>query len=197
MHWFFFALLLLVDLAGLALAAFTLPGTWVILIATAVYAGLTHAHYLGWRTCLALLALALLAEIGEFVIGGAGAKKAGATKWGIFGSLVGAILGGLFLGGFLPIFFPLSAIAGICLGSFGGAFLVELLLGGPFWKSARIGLGAAVGRLLGIVGKFTVALVMLLLSLSMAWPTGYTAPPKRPSASRPTTLPAATAPQPH
>ena len=186
----YFALLIVLDACGVALAALTLPGTWLILIASTGYALLTHRHYLGGGTLLILLALAVAAEIGEFALGGAGAKKAGASKWGIFGSLVGAILGGIFLSGVLPIFFPLSTICGICLGSFGGAFAVELLLGGPVGKSLRIGFGAAVGRLMGIVGKFTVALVMTVLSLAMGLPTRQHVTP-RPG---PTTVPATTRP---
>ena len=186
MAWAYLAVLILVDGCGLILAAFTLPGTWLMLGAAAVYALLTHGRYLGWRTLLVLLLVTLAAEVGEFVLGGAGAKKAGATKWGIFGGLVGAILGGIFLTGLIPI--PiLGTVIGICLGSFAGAFGVELLLGGPVWRSVRIGFGAAKGRLMGIVGKFTVGLGMFALSVAMAWPTGYRAPPKRPPTSRPAT----------
>ena len=194
LYWTYWLALLAVGLAGLLLAAFTLPGTWLILGGATVYALLTRLDYLGWRTLVALLLLAITAEVGEFVLGGAGAKKAGANKWGIFGGLVGAILGGLFLSGLLPIAFPVSTIVGICLGSFIGAFTVELLLGQEVWRSVRIGFGAAKGRFLGIVGKFTVALAMFLLTLAMALPRHRPTRPTLAPATRPVVTPRSTRP---
>jgi uncharacterized protein YqgC (DUF456 family) len=171
LYWLAYLLLIALDLGGVLLAAFTLPGTWLILGATAVYAWVTHGpQFVRWPWLLALLILALVAEVGEFVLGGAGARKAGATKWGMFGGLAGAIVGGIALSGVIPVAFPLSTIIGICLGSFIGAFGVEMLLGRPVWQSVRIGLGAAKGRFFGIVGKVTIAIVMLLVSGVAALP---------------------------
>ena len=182
-------LLVFVDLCGLVLCAFTLPGTWLMLGAATVYALLTRGHYVGWKTLVALLVLALTAEVGEFVLGGAGAKKAGASKWGIFGGLVGAILGGIFLTGLVPV--PiLGTVIGICLGSFAGAFAVEMLLGQEVLKSLRIGYGAAKGRLMGIAGKVTIGITMFAISLYVAWPGLAGLRPHRRAVTA-TTLPAA------
>jgi uncharacterized protein YqgC (DUF456 family) len=196
MAWAYLVLLIVVDLCGLVLCAFTLPGTWLMLIGAAVYAAMTRGHYLGWKTLLALFVLALTAEVGEFVLGGAGAKKAGASKWGIFGALVGAVLGGIFLQGLVPI--PiLGAVVGICLGSFAGAFAVELFLGRPVWQSVRIGFGAAKGRFMGIVGKVTIGFTMFVLSVYFALPLpSRWRPPPRPTTvptTRPTTAATTTA----
>ena len=170
MAWVYFTLLVVVDVGGLALAAFTLPGTWLMLAAAAAYAWATKGAYLGWYTLAALLGLTLAAEVLEFVFGGAGAKKAGASKWGILGGLVGAVLGGIFLT-LIPV--PiLGTVAGICVGSFLGAFAVELLLGRTVGQSLRIGFGAFKGRLLGIVSKFTIALGMFALSVVAALGVG-------------------------
>ena len=192
--WLYWVLLLAVDLGGVLLAAFTLPGTWLILGATATYALVTHArHIVGWKSLVVLLGLTVLAEVGEFVLGGAGAKKAGANKWGMFGGLVGAILGGIFLSAFIPFIFPLSTIAGICLGSFLGAFAVELVLGRPVGQSVRIGFGAAKGRFLGIVAKVSIAIAMFLLSVGVAFPRGHARTPASatpPLVTRPVTRPA-------
>src|SRR5205814_1067853 len=137
-----------------------------------------------------LLVLATGAEIAEFVFGGAGAKKAGASKWGIIGGLIGAIVGGIFLTGVIPIFAPLSTIIGICLGSFGGAFGTELVLGRPIMQSVNIGYGAAKGRLVGIAGKVAIGVLMFLITLWTALPihgsrhaAGPAAPPAVTSAS--------------
>ncbi|HSV14951.1 MAG TPA: DUF456 domain-containing protein [Tepidisphaeraceae bacterium] len=177
MAWAYYLLLIASDIVGLLLAAFTLPGLWLMLAAAAGYAFLTHGQYLSYKTLIALLVLAAIAEIAEFVLGGAGAKKAGASKWGIVGGLVGAILGGLFLTGVIPIFAPLSTIIGICLGSFAGAFGIELALGRPIMQSVNIGYGAAKGRLLGIANKVAVGVVMFLITLWVALPIHGTQPP--------------------
>ena len=160
--WLYFLLLLITDICGLVLAAITLPGLWLMLAGAAVYALLTHGRYLGWHMLIALFLLALTAEIGEIVIGGAGAKKAGASGWGIAGGLIGAIIGGIVLSTMLP---PLGTIIGICLGSFAGAFAVEFILGQPLTQSAKLGFGAAKGRLTGIVGKVAIGVLMLLLTI--------------------------------
>jgi hypothetical protein len=169
MIWLYYLLLLATDAAGLVLAAFTLPGLWLMLAAAAGYAYLTAGHYLGYKTLIALLVLTAGSEVAELFLGGAGAKKAGASKWGILGGLLGAILGGIFLTGFIPI--PiLGTVIGICLGSFAGAFIVELLLGRPVLHSMRIGYGAAKGRLFGIAGKVTIGILMFLITLWTALP---------------------------
>jgi uncharacterized protein YqgC (DUF456 family) len=192
MAWAYYLLLLATDVVGLLLAAFTLPGLWLMLAAAAGYAFLTHGQYLSYTTLIVLLVLAAGAEIAEFVFGGAGAKKAGASKWGIVGGLVGAILGGLFLTGVIPIFAPLSTIIGICLGSFAGAFGIELALGRPIMQSVNIGYGAAKGRLLGIANKVAVGVLMFLITLWVALPIHGTPPPA--TAAPATAAPTAVAP---
>ncbi len=167
---FYYLLLLATDVCGLVLAAYTLPGLWLMLAAAAGYAWLTRANYLGGKTLIALLVLTVLAELGEFVLGGAGAKKHGASRWGIVGGLIGAIVGGIFLTALIPIIPPVNAIIGICLGSFLGAFVVEFLLGTPLDQSLRIGIGAAKGRLTGIAGKVSLGVVMFLVTMVSAFP---------------------------
>ena len=160
MPWLYYLLLLAIDLVGLVLVGVTLPGLWLMLGAAALYSLLTHGAFLGWRVLLILLLTAAAAEVGELYFGGAGAKQAGASKWGIVGGFIGAILGGIFLT-FVPI--PiLNHVIGICLGTFLGAFAVEMLLGKPIDSSLRIGVGAAKGRLFGIVGKLAWAVFGLI-----------------------------------
>jgi len=169
MVWAYYLLLLATDVVGLVLAAFTLPGLWLMLAAAAGYAFLTHGDYLGVKTLVTLLVLAGGAEVAEFFLGGAGAKQAGASKWGIVGGIVGGILGGLFLTGLIPI--PiLGTVIGICLGSFAGAFGVEIAMGRPVLQSVQIGYGAAKGRLYGIFSKVAIGVLMFLITLWTAFP---------------------------
>ncbi len=186
MVWIYYLLLLITDIVGLVLAAFTLPGLWLMLAAAAFYAYLTSGNFVGVKTLIALLVLAGTAEIAELFLGGAGAKKAGGSKWGILGGLIGAILGGIFLTPFIPI--PvLGTIIGICLGSFVGAFAIEFALGRPVVQSLRIGYGAAKGRLFGIAGKVTIGIIMFTITIWAALPLGG-APHPIPT-TLPTTLP--------
>ncbi len=167
MVWLYYLLLLIADICGLALTAVMMPGLWIMVAAAAGYGYLTHGHHLGWKTMIALFLLALGAEFAEIFIGGAGAKKAGASKWGILGGLIGAIVGAIIWGILLP---AVGAIIGICLGSFVGAFGLEMLMGKPAQQSAQIGLGAAHGRFLGILTKLGIGIVMLFLSMIVGLP---------------------------
>jgi uncharacterized protein YqgC (DUF456 family) len=193
MHWLlhvlYFLLLLMTDIVGLVLAAFTLPGLWLILAGAAMYAALTKGEYLGLDTLILLLVLTVGAEIAELVLGSAGAKKAGASRWGMLGGLAGGILGGLFLTALIPI--PiLGTVIGICLGSFVGAFTIEMGLGQPLSQSALIGYGAARGKFSGILSKLLIGLLMFIITFCMALPVHFrkapvTTPPV--SASAPAT----------
>jgi uncharacterized protein YqgC (DUF456 family) len=192
MVWIYFLLLLLTDLCGLILAAFTLPGLWLMLAGAAVYAWLTHGYYLGIKSLIALLVLATIAEIAEVFLGGAGAKKAGASGWGVFGGIIGGIIGGIFLTGLIAI--PiLGTIIGICIGSFAGAFIVELIMGQTLSQSALIGLGAAKGKITGIAGKVMIGLLMMLITFFAAFPIHPTKPPAA-AATPAITTPAITTP---
>jgi uncharacterized protein YqgC (DUF456 family) len=173
MVWIYFLLLLATDICGIALAAFTLPGLWLMLAGAAIYTGLTHGYYLGLKSLIALLMLATGAEIAEILLGGAGAKKAGASGLGILGGMIGAIIGGIVLSGIVPI---LGTIIGICLGSFVGAAGVEIVMGQPIVQSAKIGIGAAKGKLTGIVAKIVTGLAMFLLTLLAAFPVKCSTP---------------------
>ncbi len=168
MIWVYYLLLVVVALGGVILAVFMLPGLWLMLAAAAGYALVTHRAFVGDKTLIVLLLLAGVAEVSDVLLGGAGAKKAGASGWGIVGGIVGAILGGIFLS-FVPI--PIvSTVIGICLGSFLGASAMELIMGASAGDSVRIGYGTAKGRFIGIVCKMTLGVLMLLIVMWKALP---------------------------
>jgi uncharacterized protein YqgC (DUF456 family) len=184
----FYLLLLVTDLCGIVLAAFTLPGLWLMVAGAAIYAWLTGGHFIGWHSLIALLLLALIGEIVEVFLGGAGAKKAGASGWGIAGGLIGGIVGGICLTSLIPI--PiLGTVIGICLGCFAGAFAVELLMGQTLSQSVKIGFGAATGKLTGIIGKVLIGLLMFGITMIAGCPHHVAQTPAviAPSATAPTT----------
>ena len=102
-------------------------------------------------TFLAIMGvLTILVTILDYLIPAAGAKKYGASKWGICGSLVG-----LFVGFF--VFPPF----GMFVGGFVGAVAGELLAGREGGKALRAGWGAFVGNLVGMGLKIALSGVMI------------------------------------
>jgi uncharacterized protein YqgC (DUF456 family) len=86
----------------------------------------------------------------DYVVPIVGAKKYGASKYGIWGSFIGMILG-------LFIFPPF----GLIIGGFIGAISGELLAGKEGDDAVRAGIGVFLGNLFNIGLKLGVAGVML------------------------------------
>lgn len=185
MHWLYYLILILILLSGWILNLFLLPGLWLMVAAAAGYAWITSGWYLGVKSLIFLLALAVLAEVAEFAAGSAGAKKAGGTRRAMAGAIVGALAGGLLFTGLVPI--PiLGTLVGVCLGAFLGAGSIELAIRRELWHSTKVGLGAAQGRLMGILVKLLIGLAMFLLAAWTALP--WTSQrPSPPASSPPTT----------
>lgn len=191
MDWLYYSILIVLQIVGLVLALFQMPGLWLMLAATGIYAWVTASQgYVLW-SLLWLLLLAILAEVVEFVAGGAGAKKAGASKLGMFAAMAGGIVGAILGTVFIPI--PIvGTILGACIGSFLAAMGVEYGKRRDLDHSLRVGYGAAQGRFLGIVGKLGVGGVMLLVTVIAALPIGGRAKPLPRTSASPvmTTMPA-------
>jgi uncharacterized protein len=168
--WIYYACLILLQITGLMLAILGLPGIWLMVAAVGGYAWLTvWNQYVGWPALLTVFVLAVLSEIVEFVAGAAGSAKAGGSKRGIVGALVGGFVGAIVLTPFIPI--PVvGTVAGACIGSFAGAFLVEVGIGREMRHSANIGWGAAKGRLWGIASKLAFGVIILIVTVITAIP---------------------------
>ena len=115
--------LLLVNTLGVFLVTMSLPGTWLIVCATAAVAWWQwETGLFGWPSLSILVGLALLGEVLELVAAAFGAKNAGGTARGAVGALLGGVAGGI-LGTFLIPIFIVGSILGAALGAFGGALL--------------------------------------------------------------------------
>lgn len=186
--WTYYALLLLVLLAGWLINILGLPGLWLMLLGHIAFAYATGwDHYTGWTAVITLFVLAVAAEVVEFVAGAAGSKAAGGTKRGMIGAIVGGFAGGI-AGSFLIPIPVVGTIIGAVAGSFLGAGAIEKMIHPSNDRAFKIAFGAAKGRLLGIVIKSGVGVVMGVVSLVAAFPLGP--PPPRIPASQPATLPA-------
>jgi len=141
-------LLFIVGLAGVFLPV--IPG---VIIA---YAGLLlYALVEGFQTFTpwTMVLLGLLAVGGSLidnVAGVYGAKKFGASRWGIWGAVAG-LLAGLFFG-------PLGIIFGPLVGALAG----EMLGGREVGEAARAGVGTLVGFLGSVFIKLVLVLTMMV-----------------------------------
>lgn len=127
-----------------------LPGSPLILLGTFIYAWYTGFTIITWGVLLVLFALVLLSQIVEYLATVIGAKKYGASRWGVAGAVAGGFIG-FFAGG----------IFGIIAGPFVGALAGELLYGRTIGTSMKIGFGTFVGFIGGAIGKFIIALSMV------------------------------------
>jgi uncharacterized protein YqgC (DUF456 family) len=138
--------LFLVGIVGLVVPA--LPGGLFLVAGVAAIAWAEQFTRVTWLTVGAAVVIAILMSVVDFAAGALGAKRAGATKWGILGSMVG-VLAGLFFG--LP---------GIILGPILGAVLFEYVADPEFKKALKSGGGVALGFLLGTAGKLALAAIL-------------------------------------
>jgi uncharacterized protein len=146
--WLFAIVLMAIGLIGTVLPV--VPGTTIILVAAIIHQIMLGSEKsLGWWNIAALVLLTLLSYALEFVGGYFGAKRFGATKWGILGATLGAVAG---------LFFPFP---GLIVGPVVGAIAGELVAGKRLVSAGRAGWGALLGNLAGMLGKLTIGLVMV------------------------------------
>jgi len=171
MLYIWIILLILLNTLWLALVLFTLPGNWLIVITTALFAW--------WRaddgvfsiyTLVAIAVLAFLGELFEFFAGAAGARKAGAGLRGSLGAIIGAVTGAV-LGTFLipvPLF---GTLLGASIGAGLGAWLFELSAGRKARESLHFAYVAGLVQFLGSTVKIAIGLVIwLTVTLAAFYP---------------------------
>ena len=128
-----------------------LPGAPILLLAAIGHRLYFGAASINNAVIITLVILTVISLVFDFAAGALGAKKFGATWRGAIGAVIGGIIG---------LFFSLP---GIILGPFLGAMLFELLGGKEFKMAAKAGTGAVIGLLLGVVGKFSICVIMITL----------------------------------
>lgn len=147
-----FIICLLVMLAGLAGTVLPiLPGIpiiWVAMLGYGFYDGWAQYGLTGMLVTGFLVALSVAVDQLASMVG---AKKFGASRAGMIGSIVGGLVG-------LLAFPPL----GIIPGTFLGAMACELAFGGRnFGESMASGTGALIGFLAGSLFKFMLGTALI------------------------------------
>jgi len=170
LYYLWAVLLTLFNIAAWVATLFSLPGNWLVLGATvlfALFANVPGELGIGWTMVIIVAVLAVVGELIEFAAGAMGAAKVGGSRRSILLSLVGTLLGSIFgavVSAPVPVIGPIiGALAGGAFGAFAGAYLGEAWLGRSSRESFAVGKGAMIGRLLGTVGKLAIGIVMIVL----------------------------------
>ncbi len=159
------AILVLVSILGIMLAAFQLPGTWLILGGAILYDWYYSWGRIGWKWLLVLGAIAAFAELLEMLASVAMARRAGASRRAAIGSLIGGFAGMIVLSVPVPV---IGTIIGGLIGCFVGALLGELSLHDNLHTGAKVGIFATIGRVMGMMAKTAAAMVIAGAAISLA-----------------------------
>lgn len=170
----------ILGLGCLLLVVIQLPGGWILLVlalliewADSLYLSGESTITFGWPILGICAGLLIVGEVIEFLAGVIGAKKGGATRRGMIGSLVGCIVGALVLAGMLPFLLGFGALIGALIGTFAGAVIGEMTgaEARTMRESMKPALGAAVGRAVAAVSKVGITIVVWGALVGFAfWP---------------------------
>ncbi len=132
-----------------------LPGLPLVWVGAFLY-----AHFTGYQVItqqyllhfgLASAALIIL----EYIFKAYGAKKMGASKWGMIGAFIGMIVG-----------VSMANLWAMILGPLVGATLFEMMLGRRIFESLKAGCGTFIAFMIGTVLQVALALTMIGVFLS-------------------------------
>ena len=151
METFFLVVTLILMIAGLVGAVLPVLPSLPIIYAGYLIFGVASgwAHY-GWGVMILFGLVTALTAVLDYVAGAAGARRYGASRAGVIGSLLGAIIGVIVFN-----------VPGLILGPFVGALLGELIWGRTFQEAFRSGWGAFLGFVAGVLLKLVVGSVMI------------------------------------
>jgi uncharacterized protein YqgC (DUF456 family) len=153
--WLFVIGLFAVGLLGTVVPV--IPGTTIILAAAVIHRMMLGADKsVGWWSIAALVLLTVVSYALDFAGSSYGARRFGATRWGMLGAALGALIG---------IFFGLI---GLFIGPVIGAVAAEFIAGKKMVDAGRAGWGSLLGSLAGMVGKLVIGFSMIVIFLMTA-----------------------------
>jgi uncharacterized protein len=145
--WLAVFALIAIGLAGTVLPA--LPGVPMIFLGVWLAAWIDGYERIGALTLTILGLLTAVAVAVDFIASALGARRVGASRQAITGSVLGSLIG---------VFFGLP---GLLLGPFIGAVVGELSARGGLRQAANVGVATWVGLLFGTLAKLALSLAML------------------------------------
>ncbi|MBN1125288.1 MAG: DUF456 domain-containing protein [Sedimentisphaerales bacterium] len=162
-------ILVLLNLCLLALTLLALPGNWLVVGTTVLFAWWRPEALFSKYTLIGIALLAMTGEIIEFFAGMGGARRAGASWKSALGAIGGTIAGGI-VGTFMIPIPILGTLLGACL----GAGLISGFLersAGRGHQAVRTGMGAGIGVFIGTTAKFVIGiLIWLIITIAAFWP---------------------------
>jgi len=169
LYWLL-VLVMLIGVIGAVVPA--LPGITLVLGAMVIWGLVVGFKSIGLALGVAVVALILSFAI-DYLAGVLGAQRAGASRWGQIGAIIGMFLGLFGLLPFLPTGIPLL---GLVLGTVLGAFIGEFLHRGNLKvvprirQSLKVGVAIVVGTLVGNLLQGILALISTIVFLVTTWP---------------------------
>lgn len=171
---YLWAVLFVLTLAtGWLLTLLSLPGNWLMVSAAVLYAFFVTGDsrvVIRWETVIALALLALIGEGLELLASALGAARGGGSKrsavLAVVCSVPGAMLGAI-IGVPIPVVGPLVGVIFFAgLGALAGAMLGEAWKGRTWKESWGVGHSAFWGRVLGSLAKVVIASIMLAVGFT-------------------------------
>ena len=153
--WICVAALIVVGVAGTVVPA--LPGIPMIFLGALLAAWIGDFEQVTWVPLVFLGILTIVGLAVDWVAQTMGAQRAGASKWGILGSLIGTVAG-LFMGIFGILFLPLV-----------GAFIGEYIAQRDLRIAGNVGWATWVGMMVGTVVKLALSFIMIGVLIFALW----------------------------
>jgi len=145
--WVLAFVLILVGLIGTLLPV--MPGALLVFLGMFAGAWADDFSRVGWAVLGVLAILTVLFYVLDFLAGAYGARRLGASRWGVVGAILGALVG-LFFG-----------FIGVVVGPFVGAVVGELLARRGLLEASRAGAGAWIGLVLSVAARLALIFAML------------------------------------
>jgi len=139
---------------------FGVPGNFLILLSSLFYGIVTNFAAYSFAFVITLFLVTLLIEFLEYLLIVLSARKYGASKWGITGSIIGGIGGAISGAFFTPV---VGAIIGSIIGVFAGATFLEFFKSYNIREALLSGVGAFLGKIGGLSIKMCGAVTMIIM----------------------------------
>lgn len=145
-----FSILLLPGLIGAIIPI--IPSVPWMFVVTLIFSFIDKFEHIHWWGLLILGLLAIISLISDNLSGLVGAKRTGASKWGLIGGLIGGLVG-------LFFFPPFGAILGMII----GVVIPEII----YSKNNKTALKSASGVILGNLANIIINLVLCLIFIGL------------------------------
>jgi hypothetical protein len=145
--WIIVILFILVGVAGTLIPG--LPGVPLILIGVLIGAWIDDFQRISVWTVMVMAILAILGVVIDYVAAAFSASRAGASRQGLIGAIIGTIAG-LFTGFWGLLFMPLA-----------GAAIGELIAHQDLFRAGKVGAATWFGLVIAAVVKLAVAFTMV------------------------------------